>query len=138
MHIREKKKYQPWEMYNKLHPPIKKEGQVKLDLGEFNARKKLSDKYDTLQKSHRKEHFIDIAKNRGAKVGFDNELLLHEDKQLMNWLRLNKEKAWELVKSRGTWTKYNKLLHQDIEEKRLQEDIYWFEKHFTGDDLDNA
>ena len=138
MHIREKKKYQPWEMYNKLHPPIKKEGQVKLDLGEFNARKKLSDKYDTLQKSHRKEHFIDIAKNRGAKVGFDNELLLHEDKQLMNWLRLNKEKAWELVKSRGTWTKYNKLLHQDIEEKRLQEDIYGFEKHFTGDDLDNA
>ena len=138
MHIKEKKRYRPWEMYSKLHPPIKKPGQIKLDLGEFNARKKLSDKYDHLQISHRKEHFIDIAEKRGAKIGFDDELLIHEDRGLANWLRLNYEKAWGLVRSAGAWNKYQKLFTKDVEEKMIQEEIYLFDKEYVRDELDNG
>ena len=128
MHIEEKKRYRPWEIYKEMHPRLKVKGEKQLQVGEFNMRKKIEDRYTHIGLTNRRTHFIEIAEKRGAKVNYDDELLIKEDKQLANWLRHNYEKAWELVRSRKAWVTYNKLQTQDRKEiEALTNELALFE-----------
>ena len=136
MYINEIPKWKPWELYAKMHPPISKEDEETLGLGEFNARKKLADLYDELAISLRKHHFIEIAIKRGASVTYDQDYIINTDEKLGEWLKAHHEKAWDLVRSRKLWLKYNQLKTKDAQELEVLKDIIDFENAKGG--LDNV
>ena len=84
--VQQHKKWRPKDIYKRMHHSSSKKG-IDLELGEFNLRHELHDKWEHIQKDNRESHVIEIIESRGGNIQYKHSKLTDKNKELTEWLR---------------------------------------------------
>ena len=121
LYVKQFKRWRPKDLYERLYQNSNNSDGIDLNMGEFNARHKMHDKWETIQKDNRQSHMIEIIEERGGNTKYEHTKVSKENAELKQWLKDNHDEAWRFIRSQRAFNIYKN--YEDIYDLP-KEDVY--------------